>query len=391
MREDFLKRLKEASPLKIGILLITYFILLWNFSDVCTVIGKVGVVLTPFAVGFVFAYIINPIITTIRKLFFKVTKKKLYYEIAMILAYLFVFAIIAVVFISLLPQVWVSINSIVEEMPSVFNDCYNWVTTDGLNNIQRFTNNTIEVNDIVKWLKDNFTILSNNVSLGVSKVADLAIDTTKFLFNCILGVIISIYMLMHKDRYKGQAKKIVYAMFVKEKADRFINFVNSVNSTFSKFISAKVLDSAIIGVLCYIGCLILRFDNALLIGFIVGITNVIPYFGPFIGAIPSALIVLMQGSKEMWVFCIFILILQQFDGNILGPKLLGDSMGLTSLWIIFAVVIMTALFGIVGMVIGVPLFTVIYMLIRDFIYQKLEKKGLSTETEDYISSDVLRK
>ena len=123
----------------------------------------------------------------------------------------------------------------------------------------------------------------------------------------------------------------------------------------------------------------------MLIAFIVGVTNVIPYFGPFIGAIPCALIVLLQSPMDMLIFCLFILVLQQFDGNILGPKLLGDSLGLTSFWIIFSVAIMTGVFGIVGMVIGVPLFAIIYMIIKDFINSKLEKKGKSINTKDYIS------
>ena len=132
--------------------------------------------------------------------------------------------------------------------------------------------------------------------------------------------------------------------------------------------------------------MLLGFQNSLLIAFIVGVTNVIPYFGPFIGAVPSALIVLLQSPMDMLVFILFIIVLQQFDGNILGPKLLGDSLGLTSLWIIFAVAITTGLIGLVGMIIGVPLFAIVYMLFKDLIYDRLEKKGKSTNTKDYIEN-----
>ena len=387
MNSSFFKRIKEIGGLKVGLILITYFILLWNFNSVLGIVNKVGAVLTPFAFGFVLAYIINPIILGIRKLFYKITRKEINYVVSMILAYIFIVAFLGILLLLIIPQVWLSVDNIVKEAPMIIESGYKWLETSGSDYIKEISHNQIVVDEVITNITSNLEKISESATVWIGKLANAAIGFTKFVFNCILGLIISIYMLIHKDTYKGQAIKASYAFMQKEKAEKLLKFLSSVHNTFTGFLTAKSLDSLIIGVLCYIGCLILGFKNSLLIALIVGITNIIPYFGPFIGAIPCALVVLMQGPKEMLIFVIFILILQQFDGNILGPKLLSNSMGLTSLWIIFAIIVMTALFGVVGMVIGVPLFTVIYMYIRDIIYDKLRNKGLSVKTDDYVDKD----
>ena len=375
---------KFRSLLYLGLIWITYIFLLIHFSDILDGVRTVGRLLTPFAVGFTIAYLINPLILAIKKIWFRIFKKSCKNAIAMIISYILVLLLVVFLFINILPQVWMSLDMIVGQIPSSIEKAYGWLETEGNLYLQNLTNNKIAIKDILDIVESNIEPALKNMGDNINKVLNFTTSIAKFVLNLIFGVLISIYMLMHKDIYKGQVIKGVFAIFNEDKAKSIIDFWHSVNNTFSRFVIARIVDSIIIGVLCWISCLILGFNNSLLIAFIVGITNVIPYFGPFLGAIPCALIVLLQSPMDMLIFIIFILILQQFDGNILGPKLLGDSLGLTSFWIIFAVVITTGIFGIVGMFIGVPLFTVIYMLIRDFINKRIISKGKSTNSADYL-------
>ena len=383
MREDK-KSYRYKSVLVIGLIFITYIFLLINLPNIWGSVNDFSSLFTPFILGFVIAYLINPLIESIKKQFLKVCKKKCPNGVAMLLAYLIVFAILIFLFINILPQIWESILVIVSEVPKSIESAYNWLETDGNKYLSELTNNKVMMRDILDMVVSNLQPMFTNMTQGVTTIFNTTSAVVVFLLNTVLGVLISIYMLMHKDIYLAQMKKAIFAFFKDTKAKDIVDFWEYVNKTFSRFINARIIDSTIIGIICWIGCLILGFENSLLIAFIIGVTNVIPYFGPFIGAVPCALIVLLQSPMDMLIFIIFILILQQFDGNILGPKLLGDSLGLTSFWIIFSVAIMTGIFGVVGMLIGVPLFAIIYMMIKDFINDKLEKKGKSTNTEDYM-------
>ena len=376
---------KAKDILKVGIILITYFFILLNFSKITGLISNIMNVILPFIFGFVIAYLMNPMVDFIKKIWFKIFKKNLGHKMSMVISYILVISIIVVLFVVTLPEVIVSINVILQEIPGAVEGLYDWIEKDLLGYISEITKGSISVESLLPSITSNIDKIFNSLSENVSKVISATVSITSFIFNLLMGVIISIYMLCHKNKYKGQMKKVLYAFFSDSFVKEIIEFFQHVHDTFSRFIVAKIIDSAIIGVMCYIGCLVLGFDNALLIAIIVGITNVIPYFGPFIGAIPCALIVLLQGVNPMLIFVIFIFALQQFDGNILGPKLLGDSLGLNALWIIFSIIIMTAIFGVVGMFIGVPLFAVIFMLIKGLIYVKLEGKGKPTSTDSYLS------
>jgi predicted PurR-regulated permease PerM len=374
---------KSKEIIKVGGILITYIFLLLNFNKVVGLFNNILNVILPFIFGFGIAYLMNPMVEFIKKIWFKIFKKDLNHKIGMIIAYVFVIAAIIVLFVVTVPEIIVSINVILKEIPTALEGLYDWLEKDLLSYVSELTKGSVSVESLLPSITSNIDTIFNSLSSNVSKVISATVSVTSFIFNLLMGVIISIYMLCHKDKYKKQAKKSLYAFFNEDTVKDIIDFCSHVHNTFSKFIVAKIIDSAIIGVLCYIGCLILGFDNALLIALVVGITNVIPYFGPFIGAIPCSLIVLLQGVNPMLIFIAFVFALQQFDGNILGPKLLGDSLGLNALWIIFSIVIMTAIFGVVGMFIGVPLFAVIYMLIKGLIQVKLEAKGKSTDTEEY--------
>ena len=192
-----------------------------------------------------------------------------------------------------------------------------------------------------------------------------------------------------KEKFFGQAKKTVYAAMDIKRANAFIEDIRFVHRTFGGFISGKLLDSLIIGIICFVCLNWMKMPYVLLVSVIVGVTNVIPFFGPFIGAIPSAFLILLVSPMKCLYFLIFIVLLQQFDGNILGPKILGQSTGLPSFWVLFSILLFGGLFGFVGMIIAVPLFAVIYRLTATYVSSALRKKDLSARTEDYLSLDYI--
>ena len=200
------------------------------------------------------------------------------------------------------------------------------------------------------------------------------------LTNIILGVIICIYLLLDRKRFARHGKALIYSLFQPERADKVLHEVSFIDKTFVGFFGGKILDSAIVGLLCYIFCMIMSvvatgFENAVLISVIIGVTNIIPYFGPFIGAVPSALLILISSPRNCIIFLIFIVILQQFDGNVLGPRLLAGSVGLSGFWVLFSITLFQGLFGFVGILVGVPVFAVIYDLLKRGILRGLENHG----------------
>jgi predicted PurR-regulated permease PerM len=211
------------------------------------------------------------------------------------------------------------------------------------------------------------------------------VSILKELWNLVIGIIISFYLLGSKEKYAAQAKKIVYAFFSLETANRFISNTRFANKTFGGFFVGKIIDSIIIGILCFICTSIMGTPFCVLISVIVGVTNIIPFFGPFIGAIPGAILILTVDPMQALYFVIFIFILQQFDGNILGPAILGQSTGLGSIWVLFSILIFGDLFGFVGMIIGVPTFAVIYYLISKYVFKKLKEREMDEVVEDYRS------
>ena len=208
-----------------------------------------------------------------------------------------------------------------------------------------------------------------------------------FIFKLIIGIILSVYLLFNKETHGAQAKKVAYSLFSEERANNLINNTRFAHRTFGGFISGKIVDSLIIGILCFIGTTVMQTPYALLISVIVGVTNIIPFFGPYLGAIPSGFIILMINPVKCLWFLIFILILQQIDGNIIGPKILGDSTGLSSFWVIFAITLFGGIFGVVGWFLGVPIFAIIYAAVKTFIDTRLERKKLPSDTLYYIGSD----
>jgi len=203
------------------------------------------------------------------------------------------------------------------------------------------------------------------------------------IWNIAIGLVVSVYLLFDKDRFRALGRKVVYSIFHGPRANRTLELARRADTIFGRFLSGKILDSFIIGILTYIILLIFKMPFPILISFIIGVTNIIPFFGPFIGAVPGVFIIAIVSPIQALWFIVIVILLQQFDGNILGPKILGDSLGISAFWILFSLLIAGKLLGFVGLIIGVPLFVFIYSIIKDNVERRLAKKGLPIETREY--------
>ena len=349
----------------------------------------------PIIYGLVLAYLLNPVLNfvenKIMKPIYKKAKldenksKKRVRNFSIAITILFFFLVLYGFFSLVIPEVIKSVQSIIVQFPSYVNNLENWIhnlfssnakfqkTVEGL--FDRYSL------DIGSWVNETlipkFNVMLMELSLSVLSFA-------KSLWDFIIGLIISIYIMGMKETFAGQFKKIIFAIFRADHAKKLLNDIRFVDDTFGGFIVGKLIDSAIIGVICFCVMSILKLPYVVLISVIIGVTNIIPFFGPFLGAVPSAILILMVNPSKVIPFIIFILVLQQFDGNILGPKILGDSTGLNSFWVISSITIFGGLYGVPGMAVGVPTFAVLYALLKRRINVVLEKKGLSTKTSDYI-------
>lgn len=380
-----------------GAALITLYYVLFHSSKLANAFHFITDMLMPIVYGFVLAYVMIPalnfferkvVVPVARKMKVDVDVRKngiraisvtITACVSVLVIYLFVYMFVS--------QIIPSIQDIINNFDVYANNVISYVNKlfEDNPNLREFFNNTIEnySGELDSWFNNTLfpklsTILMN-VSLSV-------INTLGVLWNFILGFILSIYILHSKDVFAEQAKKISYSLFKNETANGLLQDVRFIHKTFTGFITGKVIDSFIIGVLCFIGTSILRTPYAALVSVIIGVTNVIPFFGPFLGAIPCSVLIFvvapMQPLNTVY-FIIFILLLQQFDGNVLGPKILGDSTGLGSFWVIFAITIFGGLMGVPGMIIGVPTFAVLFALGRRYVNKRLTLKGLSTDRTDY--------
>ena len=229
------------------------------------------------------------------------------------------------------------------------------------------------------------TNLLPHINEVLKTVSLSVIGVFKALWNLIIGFIISIYLLGSKEKFAGQAKKIVYAVFDRKAGNELVANFRFIHSTFIGFIGGKIIDSIIIGIICFVCTSIIGTPYSILVSVIIGVTNVIPFFGPWIGGIPSALLVLMVDPRQALYFGILIIFIQQFDGNILGPKILGDSTGLSSFWVIFSITIFGGFFGVLGMIVGVPIFAVFYAGVKSLVNRHLQKRNLPTDLGPYMT------
>ena len=374
----------------ISIVLVVIFTNLPGFFDV---LKKTGKILSPLVTGAVIAFLLNPLVKLVdrgvKSYFLKRQMKeknaaKLSRTAGVLFALVFAVLVLIGFFSMLLPQLYESVLSIWNSAPAYYRKAEAWVLEVLEDNpeIQTYINTAFDkVYEVVEnWFKTTF--LSDMTKL-LSAVTSSVIAVIKSFANFIIGFVASIYILFSKEKFQAQAKKLVAGIFSPAGADRVLAIAAETNRVLNGFVIGKIIDSAIIGVLCYIGMALLRLPYAALLSTIVGITNVIPVFGPVIGMIPGALILLLINPLQALYFLIFVLVLQQVDGNVIGPKILGNTVGISGFWVLVSITIAASLFGFAGMLLGVPVFAIIYSLVSDKLNRRLRKKDLPTGTDDY--------
>ena len=379
-----------------GSALILLFEAMNNWSSVGTGWETLYTIVSPFIYGLVMAYLLCPVYNaTVRRMYgltkdrWRTPKGALRYARVMgtIVALLVLFGVVGGLFALILPETIRSITGLVQSMPTRVNALIDWIM--GLSVNENNPEIAAAIEAVINHTTESFLDWAENTLLPklgdyMSKTFVGVWITLKTVMNMLIGVIICVYFLNSKETFKAQAKKFIMALCRKEKADDVFELANFVNLQFGGFINGKIIDSAIIGVLCALLMSIIGLPYTVLVSTIVGITNIIPFFGPFIGAIPGTLIILLESPTQALYFMILIFALQQFDGNILGPKILGETSGLASFWVMFAILVGGGLFGFIGMVLGVPTFAVIYFYIGKFIKKKLKRKNMPEETNEYI-------
>ncbi len=359
-------------------------------------------ILSPFIWGLVLTYLLHPLVRSLENHIFRPFFARLFAKsrrhsgrksaraLSVLLSEIIMLAVVTGLFFLIIPQLYSSIETIVINSPVYIETITNWATkmlTD-FPEIRSYVADLLgDVNeDLISWLQTTVLpglgSLLSNVSTGVRYVVTA-------VYNLVIGIIVSVYLLSDLDSYKASAKRMLYSVLTPESAKKLLDGLDFTDRTFIGFLNGKLLDSAIIGIICYIVLTILNMPYALLVSVIVGITNIIPFFGPLLGAVPGSIIILMVSPPKALVFVIFIIILQQIDGNIIGPKVLGSSVGITGFWVMFSIIFGAGLFSFWGMLLGVPVFVVIYTLINNSIERKLRRSDLPCEAEAYREIDYI--
>ncbi len=373
-----------------------------NIKYLFDAVGLVLIVAMPFIIGFCIAFLINkPYMFFSDKLLkgmvdskFNMVKKARK-PISLVLAYLIVFGIVAFLIVIIIPQLVVSFNKLATNFASYADEFKLWLINvcDQYLHIELKEDNDLFsiVNSLVK------IITGGELRAFVSKIANtfgpdifnVAVQVTTNVYNVVMGIVISFYFLACKDKLIYQTKKFTVAVLPEKLLPKVFEVAELTNHKFGRFIYGRIIDSLIMGMLCFIGMSIFRFDYAMLISVIIGVTNIIPMFGPVIGAVPSIIILLIVNPVEAFWFTVFILILQQIDGNLIGPKVMGSSIGLSGFWIMASVILGGGLFGVVGMFVAVPLFAVIYVMMGNFVNKRLKEKDYLQSLGETPTTDIL--
>lgn len=342
-------------------------------------------ILQPFMIGFVIAYLLNFLLKFYENNVFSLgklsnIKNKSKRGLGILLTYITAGIILYLFTQFVIPQLVDSIVGLANDIPKYVSNL-----TELVNELSKNLDIGDEyINLAIEKFNELVTFIINIGANLIPILGNFVMAIASSIWNIILGIIISIYLLIDKEKFFGLGKKITYAMFNENNAKFIINLTHRSNNTFGRFLSGKIVDSAIIGALTFVIITAFKMPYTILISVIIGITNIIPFFGPFLGAIPCAIIILfVSPMKAIW-FILIIVVIQQLDGNIIGPKILGDSIGIGAFWILFSVLVAGKLLGLLGMIIGVPVFAIIYFILKDFVEAKLKKKGLPTQTSDYM-------
>ena len=364
---------------------VLFFFVLYRMQGIGSALDALMDILAPFVYGGVVAYLLRPMCNTFEGFFETLFGRKRQGLIRFFSVGLSLVAGILIVYLLIVmmaPQLYHSILNLWNTLPERVDVFLNWaVATFGLNeevfNFVDTSSDTI-YQEIERWvtetLKPYLTSILGGVGSIVSGVGTSVLKVLRFVYDMLIGLIVAAYLLGSRKKFARQSVLLVRSTLSPKWANIVLDEVAFIDRVFGGFIDGKIVDSLIIGVLCYIGCSVFRFPNALLVSAIVGVTNVIPFFGPFIGAIPSTLLIMIEDPiKGLW-FILFVFGLQQLDGNVIGPKILGDRTGISSFWVLFSIILCGGLWGFVGMIIAVPLFAVLYDLVKKYVLRGLKSK-----------------
>ena len=360
--------------------LIIYFDTVWSFVE------KLFGLASPFFVGFAIAFLLGPVQRKSELLIKRCFKKKEHPKVTRLLSttvsVLFLVILVYIFLMILLPQVINSIESIIVYVSAFLKNNRTY-----LNNILlKFEWLSFDGDELVVAWENIVSSQINNITALLDVTVIISKTIVNFFFDLLVSIITAFYILMDKDHIAAQIKKIGYSCMKRENIKNLIFWTRKANHIFAGFISGKILDSAIIGAICYVGMLIFKMEYPVLISLVIGVTNIIPFFGPFIGWAPCVLILLLVNPMSALWFTLFILFLQQLDGNVIGPHILGDSVGVSALSIMIAIIIGGGLFGFAGMLMGVPVYALGYAFFRALVYDRLRKKNLPTDTNEYLSA-----
>lgn len=392
-KQIFKHTLVQASAFLVVILCaILFFFVIFSYD---TWTGKVAYIvsgLKSIIIGIAIAYLLNPIVNGLEKRLHKLVKNpkneakvngalRAFSAIAVVL---FAVVIAGIMIYAILPQVVISISSLIRNFPYYVDEITDLIKAN--RQLQAFLDNVLtNATEVISdWLNEN---VLQNIQSYVTLAASGVMSVVVVLADILVGLIISVYVLCSTRTFVGQGKKIIYALFNKRHAKMILDTMRKSNEIFGGFISGKLLDSLIIGVLCFVGLSAMHMPYIALVSVIVGVTNVIPFFGPYIGMIPSTILIMLVDFKKGVIVLLFIIVLQQIDGNVIGPKILGKSTGLSAFWVVFSVMFFGKLWGIIGMLIGVPVFGVIYYILDTFVNFQLGRRELPVETEEYKNLD----
>lgn len=370
---------------------VSYYII-FHLSSLSSTLKNIFSILMPIIDGLVLAYLLAPLVNAVERSLLKpafellkISEKRSQRRfLSIFITYAVVIWVIYEFFSIVIPQIRNSILTIIDQFPSYVNTLTIWISKllDDHPAIEKNVMDLINKSSISveEFINTEVIPQLNNLIMVVSMSV---YSIFKEFWNLIIGFVISIYLLASKELFAAQAKKIIYAFLSLERANRFISNARFANKTFGGFFVGKILDSIIIGVLCFAVTSIIGTPFCVLISVIIGVTNIIPFFGPFLGAIPSILLILFVDPLQAVYFVISVIILQQVDGNIIGPKILGSSTGLSSFWVIFSITLFGGIWGIFGMIVGVPIFAILFAFMKSLVESRLVSRNLSPETKNY--------
>ena len=375
---------------------LLFYFFMEKMGDVFSVLQKIYVILQPVVIGLVLAFLLNPIFSfcykKLKALFEKKSKKPQRADAvarvcSVTVSVLVLLLVIFLLVYMIVPQFILSISNMVTVLPGQIDAWYTRFSDMMRSNtwVEQVFDKVVEYEK--NWLQNDLTGFVNRFA---TQFASGVLNVVTFIKNLALGVILTIYLLYNKERFIRLSRKCLYVLFPKKTVAGVLKVGRKANSVFSNFITGQLLDAVIVGCLCFIGVSIINVPYAMLIAVTIGVTNIIPVFGPYIGGIPCGFLIFLTDPWKCLYFAIFIVCLQMLDGNIIAPKILGTKIGIDSFWVVVSIIVGSGLFGILGMVIGVPTFAVLYYVVRSYFNARLRKKELPLELDFYDDNVVCK-